>query len=78
MTSPKTSDYLTDILIKAVEDGTGGQARIPYFKIAGKTSTAQRPDKEGGYSGYIPGFVGFPVNIKDRFVSIVSLVYDSF
>ena len=38
---------------------------IPYFKIAGKTSTAQRPDKEGGYSGYIPGFVGFPVNIKD-------------
>tara|TARA_Y100001954_G_scaffold237144_1_gene299922 strand:+ start:9583 stop:11514 length:1932 start_codon:yes stop_codon:yes gene_type:complete len=67
----KTAEFLTDILIKAVEDGTGSQARIPYFKIAGKTSTAQRPDKEGGYSGYIPGFVGFPVNVKDRFVIYV-------
>ena len=68
--SKKTAKFLTDILIKAVENGTGSQARIPYFKIAGKTSTAQG-DKEGGYSGYIPGFVGFPVNIKDRFVIYV-------
>ncbi|MDC0255357.1 penicillin-binding transpeptidase domain-containing protein, partial [Bacteriovoracales bacterium] len=69
--SKETTDALTDILVLAVEEGTGGRAKIPYFKIAGKTSTAQRPDKEGGYSGYIPGFVGYPVNVKDRFVVYV-------
>tara|TARA_R110000868_G_scaffold55424_4_gene172307 strand:+ start:7126 stop:9024 length:1899 start_codon:yes stop_codon:yes gene_type:complete len=66
-----TANDLTKMLVSAVEDGTGGNARIPYFKIAGKTSTAQRPDSRGGYSGYIPGFVGFPLNIDNRFVVYV-------
>ena len=69
--SKETAEALTEILVLAVEKGTGGRAKIPYFKIAGKTSTAQRPDREGGYSGYIPGFVGYPVNVKDRFVVYV-------
>ncbi len=63
-----TADQLTSILVKAVEDGTGGNAKIPYFKIAGKTSTAQKAGKNGGYEGYIPGFIGYPVNIKKPFV----------
>ncbi|MBL6988420.1 MAG: hypothetical protein ISR65_01505 [Bacteriovoracaceae bacterium] len=66
--SQSTADELTKMLIKAVEDGTGDNARIPHFKIAGKTSTAQKPAKSGGYEGYIPGFIGFPVNIDNRFV----------
>lgn len=57
-----------DILIKAVEDGTGSHAKIPYFKIAGKTSTAQRVSSKGGYRGYVPGFIGFPVGVKSPFV----------
>ncbi len=69
--SVDTANDLTKMLVSAVEDGTGGNARIPYFKIAGKTSTAQRPDSRGGYSGYIPGFVGFPLNIDNRFVVYV-------
>tara|TARA_R110000868_G_scaffold320917_8_gene582009 strand:+ start:7053 stop:8906 length:1854 start_codon:yes stop_codon:yes gene_type:complete len=69
--SKETAEDLTKMLVAAVEDGTGGSARIPYFKIAGKTSTAQRPDSRGGYSGYIPGFVGFPLNIDNRFVVYV-------
>lgn len=62
---------LTKILVAAVESGTGGNARIPYFEIAGKTSTAQRVDKRGGYSGYISGFIGFPINVKKKFVIYV-------
>lgn len=66
--SQKTAEELTNMLVQAVENGTGDNARIPYFKIAGKTSTAQRPDSRGSYSGYIPGFVGFPLNVDNRFV----------
>ncbi len=66
--SPKTAYELTEMLVKAVEDGTGDKAKIKHFRIAGKTSTAQRPDKGGGYKGYVPGFIGFPANVKDRFV----------
>lgn len=62
------ANSLKNILIKAVEDGTGSNAKIPYFKIAGKTSTAQRVAPEGGYKGYVPGFIGFPVGVKKPFV----------
>lgn len=63
-----TSDQITKILVRAVEDGTGSKAKIPYFTIAGKTSTAQKAGKNGGYEGYISGFIGYPVNIKNPFV----------
>ncbi len=69
--SKKTSKELTQMLVHAVEDGTGGRAKIPYFTIAGKTSTAQRADKYGRYSGYIPGFIGFPVGVNQKFVIYV-------
>ena len=59
------------MLLSAVDEGTGKNARIPYFKIAGKTSTAQKPTKEGGYKGYIPGFVGYPVGTNKQFVIYV-------
>ncbi|HLE09706.1 MAG: hypothetical protein A2504_02140 [Bdellovibrionales bacterium RIFOXYD12_FULL_39_22] len=71
--SYKTAKELTDMLVGAVEQGTGSNAMIPYFKIAGKTGTAQRPDTAGGYSGYIPGFIGFPVNVNKKFVIYVYL-----
>ncbi|MCO4792927.1 MAG: PASTA domain-containing protein [Bacteriovoracaceae bacterium] len=69
--SEEIAKEMTDILVEAVEDGTGGNARITYFKIAGKTSTAQRPDKSGGYSGYTPGFIGYPATGDDKFVIYV-------
>jgi cell division protein FtsI (penicillin-binding protein 3) len=69
--SKKTADQLTDMLVGVVEKGTGSRARINHFVIAGKTSTAQRPSPTGGYEGYVPGFVGFPVNVDDRFVIYV-------
>ncbi len=56
------------ILIEAVENGTGSRAKVPMFTIAGKTSTAQRVAPEGGYRGYVSGFIGFPANVKRPFV----------
>jgi cell division protein FtsI (penicillin-binding protein 3) len=69
--SKKTTDDLTDALVGAVEKGTGTAAQIPHFRIAGKTATAQRVDKNGGYKGYVSGFIGFPVNVDKRFVIVV-------
>ncbi len=69
--SQKTTDDLTKALILAVEKGTGKVAQIPHFQIAGKTATAQRVDKNGGYKGYVSGFVGFPVNVDRKFVIVV-------
>ena len=69
---PETSAALKEILLEAVEDGTGKSARLKHFRIAGKTSTAQRPSAEEGYRGYIPAFLGFPVGTDP---SIVIYVY---
>lgn len=69
--SEETADQLTSILVRAVEEGTGSNAKIPYFTIAGKTGTAQRVSASGGYEGYIPNFIGFPVGVEHPFVMFV-------
>lgn len=67
----QTVNQLKEMLVKAVDVGTGSNAQIKYFSIAGKTSTAQKISKTGGYKGYIPGFAGFPVNVEKPFVIFV-------
>lgn len=69
--SSETTQAITKMLVKAVEDGTGSNAKVPHFSIAGKTSTAQRVNDKGSYSGYISGFVGFPSNLEKKFVVFV-------
>lgn len=66
--SEKTAEELTRMLVSVVNDGTGGNAKIPHYEIGGKTGTAQRVSPTGGYSGYIGSFVGFPVNVNRKFV----------
>ncbi len=68
---PTVASQLTTMLTKVVEDGTGTTAQIPFYTIAGKTGTAQRVNQNGGYSGYISSFIGFPVNVDKRFVIFV-------
>lgn len=64
--SYETAQMVTDMLIDAVENGTGKNAKINMFKVAGKTGTAQIPDpRNGGYYSdrYISSFAGFaPIN----------------
>ncbi len=66
--STKTAQAVTEMLVKAVHEGTGTSAIIPHYEIAGKTGTAQRVSPRGGYEGYIGSFVGFPVNVNKKFV----------
>jgi cell division protein FtsI (penicillin-binding protein 3) len=67
----ETVSEIQKMLVAAVEDGTGANAKVKYFKIAGKTSTAQRIDETGKYNGYTSGFIGFPVGVDKKFVAFV-------
>ncbi|MFE7132409.1 peptidoglycan D,D-transpeptidase FtsI family protein [Streptomyces sp. NPDC057638] len=49
------------------EEGTGTKARIPGYRVAGKTGTANRVDPElGRYRGYTASFAGFAPADKPR------------
>jgi cell division protein FtsI (penicillin-binding protein 3) len=65
---PEIAKEIHKMLVEAVETGTGSNAMIPYFKIAGKTGTAQRVNNKGGYEGHVSAFIGYPVNVNERFV----------
>lgn len=56
----KTAQTVKGILEKVVEEGTGRNAYVEGFRIAGKTGTAQKVG-EGGYVAgrYVASFVGF-------------------
>jgi cell division protein FtsI (penicillin-binding protein 3) len=60
--SEKTARTLATMLESVVDDqaGTGGKARIPGYRVAGKTGTSNRVDpKTGRYQGYTASFAGF-------------------
>lgn len=66
--SSDLANRLKEMLLTVVEEGTAKKAKIPYFRIAGKTGTAQKADSSGNYTSYIANFVAFPVNTKKKFV----------
>ena len=60
--SKETADKMKNLLVRVSEKGgTGFSAHLPYFDIAVKTGTAQKPNPHGkGYlNEYISSFVGF-------------------
>jgi cell division protein FtsI (penicillin-binding protein 3) len=71
--SQSTAHEITAMLVDAVNNGTGTNAIIPHYEIAGKTGTAQRVSKSGGYEGYVSSFIGYPVNVDQPFVVYVYL-----
>jgi cell division protein FtsI (penicillin-binding protein 3) len=60
--SPKTAQLLREILAKVVDRGTGKQAAVKGYKVAGKTGTAQKFNTVlGDYSStsLVTSFIGF-------------------
>jgi cell division protein FtsI/penicillin-binding protein 2 len=72
--SPETVGALTRILENAVETGTGKLAKLPEYRAAGKTGTAQKIDRESGsYSSskVVASFVGFAPVDQPRLTMLV-------
>ncbi|MBH1936248.1 penicillin-binding protein 2 [Streptomyces sp. AV19] len=60
--SEKTARQLSAMLESVVDDrdGTGTKAKIPGYRVAGKTGTSNRVDPQTGrYHGYTASFAGF-------------------
>ncbi|WP_327676367.1 peptidoglycan D,D-transpeptidase FtsI family protein [Kitasatospora sp. NBC_00458] len=74
----QTAKTLTEMLESVVSDeqGTGGKAAIPGYRVAGKTGTANRVDpKTGGYRGYTASFIGFAPADQPR-VTVSCVIQD--
>ncbi|MCX7922423.1 MAG: penicillin-binding transpeptidase domain-containing protein [Clostridia bacterium] len=69
--SKETSDTLKALLEGVVSKGTGRNAYIQGYKIAGKTGTSEK--HIGKESGYIASFAGFAPADNPRIVGIVLL-----
>jgi cell division protein FtsI (penicillin-binding protein 3) len=68
--SASTARTITSMLSYAVEAGTGAEAQIPGYWVAGKTGTARKPLEDArGYSDqYVASFVGFAPASAPRLV----------
>jgi cell division protein FtsI (penicillin-binding protein 3) len=73
--SPRTAALLNQMLRNVVREGTGTNASIPGYTVAGKTGTARKPlEGARGYSGtYVASFVGFVPAEDPRLAAVVIL-----
>jgi cell division protein FtsI (penicillin-binding protein 3) len=73
--SPWIARQLTSMLQNVVHEGTGTEAQISGYRVAGKTGTAAKPDPRGGYSTsrYVASFVGFAPASRPRVVVLVTV-----
>ncbi|MCA1709795.1 MAG: hypothetical protein LC808_43560, partial [Actinobacteria bacterium] len=72
--SRQTAAKMRKILIGVVDHGTGPEAQIPGYKVAGKTGTAQKPAPGGGYGNtYVGSFGGFAPAGRPEIVVFVML-----
>ncbi|PWU17216.1 MAG: penicillin-binding protein [Candidatus Rokuibacteriota bacterium] len=74
--SPETAQVLTQIMIGVVREGTGHNAAIPGYEVAGKTGTAQKLDRATRRYSRAPGvlsFIGFVPADDPRLAMLVML-----
>ena len=73
--SPQTAKQVRDMLEGVVgKEGTAPEAKIPGYRVAGKTGTADRYDaRVGGYSGKTASFIGFAPADDPEIVVAVTL-----
>jgi len=71
--SRAVSKQMLEMLKGVVLEGTGAQAAIPGYTVAGKTGTAAKIDSNGRYSTsrYVASFVGLVPATKPRLVIMV-------
>lgn len=69
----RTARQLARMMAGVVSEGTGTQAQVPGYTVAGKTGTAAKPDASGGYSDsrYVASFVGFAPASAPRIAILV-------
>lgn len=76
--SPRVARLVGEMMTSVTEgEGTGVQAAIPGFRVAGKTATAQKTDPETGRyndTHYVASFIGFVPAKNPRLV--VTVVVD--
>jgi len=73
--SAETARTMRSMLTSTVDNGLAKNASLQAFSVAGKTGTAQIPDRSGSYESdeYISSFAGFAPAHDPRFVAVVVL-----
>jgi cell division protein FtsI (penicillin-binding protein 3) len=73
--TPGVSREVLKMMEDVVIEGTGQEAQVPGYKVAGKTGTAAKPDPSGGYSTsrYVASFVGIVPATSPRLVVLVTV-----
>ncbi|HEU6445688.1 MAG TPA: penicillin-binding protein 2 [Gaiellaceae bacterium] len=73
--SQQVSDQLMSMMRDVVLEGTGTEAAVEGYQVAGKTGTAAKPDPRGGYSTsrYVASFVGAVPASDPRLVVLVTV-----
>ncbi len=73
--SSKTATQMTEMLVGVTEGGSGRNARVDGYRVAGKTGTAQKAEKGKGYveDKVVTSFIGF-LPADDPEVSIIVVV----
>ena len=71
----EVSRDMIDMMRFVVTDGTGRKANIPGYGVMGKTGTAEKPSKEGGYDErrLVTSFVAAFPHSSPRYAMIVTL-----
>ena len=73
--SRRVANQLMSMLRDVVIEGTGTEAEVDGYQVAGKTGTAAKPDPHGGYSKrrYVASFVGVVPASAPRLVVLVTV-----
>lgn len=71
--SDSTARTMTTLLEAVVSDGTGTNAQVRGYRVAGKTGTARKPPYEKPPYRYVASFAGFAPADAPRLAAIVVL-----
>jgi cell division protein FtsI (penicillin-binding protein 3) len=73
--SERTARLVSGMLARAVQSGTGQEAQVPGYWVAGKTGTARKPlEGQLGYSDqYVASFIGF-VPARDPQLVVAAII----